>query len=272
MNRDQAMTIVLAEAFSENGLAVLVHDAREPGWERINNLIGALNYLANQLADDDCFGREFVSALFSLGNDVPDLLRAFHPDGPLFRPSLYDQASDLTVAVSNLIENWNNWPDYETHPLRAYNFQTPSENGAGPTRIERVGGYAVGDITYCENADTIDCFPVRVERLGNGYLDVVPLGGATSMCAQFVEDNANRRFFLPVLTPGARFGGCDERMANSERKSGPELRLLPQHYATTTRNLIRERHATDPVRWPLPTGLIFDRWFHDTTPSSGEEP
>jgi hypothetical protein len=263
MNREQAITIVLAEAFSETGLAVLAENGEDPGWERINNLIGALAFLIDELADEDSFGREFVSALFVLGNHVPDLLRRRHPEGPHFRPSLYEQANDLNVAVTALIENWNNWPDWETHELRTFQFEMLSEKSAAILQPERVGGYSVGDITYCLIPDTLDCFPVRVDRLGNGYLDVEPWAEGTSACAEFVEEAANRRFFLPTLSPGARFGGDDERLVNSERKSGPELRLLPVDYETKTLSLIRERHAIDPIRWPLPTGLIFERWFQD---------
>ena len=263
MDRAYAKTIVLGEAFSESGLAALAENGEDPGWERINNLIRALNLLMDELADEDSFGREFVSALFVLGNRVPDLMRRRHPESPKFRPSLYDQAEELTIAVTALIENWNHWPDWETNEIRIYQFETPPEESVETLQTERVGGYVVGDVTYCQIPNTVDCFPVRVDGLGNGYLDVVPLAEGTGASPVFVEEAANRRFFYPTLSPGARFGGEDERLVNSERKSGPELRLLPVDYATKTLSLIRERHAMDPVHWPLPTGLIFERWLQD---------
>jgi hypothetical protein len=262
MDREQAMTLVLAEAFSENGLAMLAHEGDDPGWERISNLIAALGFLTDELADEDVFGREFVSALFALGNHVPELMRARSPDSPGFRPSLYEQAGELTIAVSALIENWSHWPDPKTHPLRTYEFETPAEATGESSRIERVADYALGDITYCVIARTTEFFAVRIARLGNGYLDVQLLGEPASAPAEFMEDDANRRFYFPALSPHSRFGGEDERLVNSQRASGPELRLLPVHYLTTTLNLIRERHAADPDHWPLPTGLLLERWFN----------
>jgi hypothetical protein len=263
MKREYAMTIAFAEAFSENGLATLMENGEDPGWERINNLIGVFAFLANELADEDSFSREFVSALFVLGNRVPDLMRRRHPEGVNFRPSLYDQADELTIAVTALIENWNHWPDWETYELRTYQFETPPENSAEDSPFENVGGYLVGDVTYCVIPNAMDCFPVRVDNLGIGYLDIVPMVDEGSTYAKFMREASNRRFFYPALSPGARFGGEDERLVNSERKSGPELRLLPVDYATKTLDLIRERHAADPLRWPLPTGLIFEQWFRD---------
>lgn len=142
-----------------------------------------------------------------------------------------------------------------------------NETGSHP---EQVGGYRAGDITYCVVSNTAECFPARVERLGNGYLDVSLLLGPEDAYPDFLKDAASRRFFYPKLSPGARFGGEDERLVNSERKSGSELRLLPVDYATKTLDVIRERHKADPGRWPLPTGLLFERWFQkpdrDETP------
>lgn len=171
MNRERAMMIVLAEAFSERGLASLVENGADPGPERIDNLVEALAFLVDELADEDSFSREFVSALFVLGNRVPDLMRSHQPEAANFRPSLHKQAGDLTVAVTALIENWNHWPDWETHALSTYPFETPSEKSAQIPQAENVGGYGLGDVTYCMLPDTPDCFPVRVDRLGNGYLD-----------------------------------------------------------------------------------------------------
>jgi hypothetical protein len=265
MNRESAMTVVLAEAFSESGLAMLVQNGGDPGWARIDNLVRALDFLTGDLAGEDSFGREFVSAIFALGARVPEAMRAFHPEGERFRPSLHDQAEELAVAVTALVENWSHWPDWETRELRTYRLESPGEEGSGGPGPEEVGGYRPGDITYCAPPGTAGCFPVRVDRLGNGYLEVTPYAGSATPYPEapsgFDEETANRRFFYPVLSPGARFGGDDERLVNSQRVSGPELRLLPVTYASVLFDLVRERHATDPARWPLPTGLLFERWF-----------
>ena len=274
MDRSLAMRITLAEAFSENGIAILVENGEDPGWERITNLIGAINFLTDELADEDSFRRDFVSALFVLGSRVPDTMRRLHPEGADSRPSLYEQADELNLAVTSLIENWNRWPDPETYEVRTYPFETFGETSSGGSPPEAVGGYRTGDITYCVIPNTMDCFPVRVDRLGNGYLEVVSLAGnATSpadLAPEYLQEATNRRFYYPNLSPGARFGGEDERLVNSQRTSGPELRLLPVEYATKTLDLIRERHAMDPIRWPLPTGIIFERWFQK--PHGGVEP
>ncbi|MGV3719459.1 MAG: hypothetical protein ACO1SX_01005 [Actinomycetota bacterium] len=126
-------------------------------------------------------------------------------------------------------------------------------------------GYRVGDITYCLVVDTTDCFPVRIAKVGQRFLDAVPLheDPSDAEAPEFRALQANRRFQRPKLPSWSRFGGCDERPVNSARESGPELRLLPTHYATTTGAVIRKRHAADPERWPLPTGLVYERWFKE---------
>lgn len=129
-------------------------------------------------------------------------------------------------------------------------------------------GYRVGDVTYCVIAGSTECFPVRVIKVGKRFLEIAPFddelcGGAS---VELGSTAADRRFQRPRLPPSARFGGWDERLVNASRNSGPELRLLPTHYGTTTGNLIREHHARDPDRWPLPTGQVFERWFKDCPP------
>ncbi len=263
MTRQTALTILFAEAFSETGLAARIANGEDPGRERLNHLIEALHFLTDELADEDAFGRELVSALFTLGQRVPGLMREYPPEGANFRPSLYEQADELSMAVTALIENWNHWPDIETYAPRAYRFETPVEESVDGSDAEQIGGYRVGDVTYCVIPGLNDCFPVQVNGLGNGYLDVTPLVEASSVYADLMQEAANRRFFYPLLSPGARLGSDDERLANSQRKSGPELRLLPVDYATTTLDLIRARHAADPLHWPLPGGLVFEKWFRE---------
>ena len=134
------------------------------------------------------------------------------------------------------------------------------------------GGYHVGDITYCVVPDSTTCFPVVVAAVGKNFLDVQPLEHtiSESVSPGFATDKTNRRFHHPHLPKMARFGGCDERLVNSKRKSGVELRLLPTHYGTTTGAKIRELHGSDPERWPLPTGLVFERWFQGSaSPPAG---
>jgi hypothetical protein len=270
MDRKKAIALVLAEAFSETGLAFQLENGESPSRERLNDLVETLAFLMDELADEDSFSREFVSALFVLGNRVPDLIKSRPPEEPDSRSSLSEQAEALTVAVTGLIENWNHWPDPESYEFNQVPFKTNSEKNETGSPPEQVGGYRTGDITYCVTPNTLDCFPVRVERLGHGYLEVSPLTDVDSTSPDFLNDVSNRRFFYPALSPGARFGGEDERLVNSERRSGPELRLLPVEYATKTLDLIRERHTADPGRWPLPTGLLFERWFQKS--DSVEEP
>ena len=126
-------------------------------------------------------------------------------------------------------------------------------------------GYRVGDVTYSVRPDSTVCFPVRVTKVGKQFLDVEPLDAtlADEVSPEFRQTSANRRFERPVLTPKARFGGCDERPVNAKRGSGPELRLLPTHYGTTLTHVIRKLHETDPARWPLPRGELIERWFRD---------
>lgn len=128
-------------------------------------------------------------------------------------------------------------------------------------------GYHVGDITYGIDPATNGLFPVRVEKVGRKFLDVEPLDQelTKAVAPDFIANKPNRRFLRPQLPPRARFGGFDERIVNSKRESDAELRLLPTHYATYTNNTIKVLNSEDPSRWPLPTGVVYERWFQDVT-------
>lgn len=128
-------------------------------------------------------------------------------------------------------------------------------------------GYRLGDVTYAVDPATQDFFPVRVAKVGRRFVDVTPLGDDRAGGApEFLAEKSNRRFVRPKLPARARFGGCDERLVNADRAAGPELRLLPAHYATYTNRDIWRRHGEDPGRWPLPTGVVFERWFKGGPP------
>lgn len=264
MNRNDAIALVLAEAFSDHGLAVLANEGQDPGHQRMESLIAAINFLADDLSTEDHLGRALVSALFILGNQVPEDLELGIPPSSDSRCSLFQQVCDLTVDISVLIENWDNWPD--DNGLATYSFKEPSDESTAPSDAdEEFEGYRIGDITYCVVPNKEEIFPVRVVRLGFNVIEVEPLDAALgeAVCKSFSQERTNRCFRSPRLPNVARFGGWDERPVNSDRKSGSELRLLPAHYATTTGKLIRDRHANDPDRWPLPTGIVYERWFKD---------
>ncbi|MGE3409951.1 MAG: hypothetical protein AB7I37_24255 [Pirellulales bacterium] len=125
--------------------------------------------------------------------------------------------------------------------------------------------YSEGDITYCVDPASDDFFPVRVVKIGRKFADVESLNfNLTALVApEFDADKKNRRFVRPKLPSRARFGGCDERTVNAERRSGQELRLLPFHYGTYTVGKNKERNKESPELWPLPTGIVRERWFKD---------
>jgi hypothetical protein len=265
MNRDEATSIVLAEAFAENGLAMLAHQGDDPGFQRMETLIAAINFLAGDLSREDTLNRALVSALFTLGTQVPEDLQRGHSPTSESRSSLFRQSVDLFVSITELIENWEHWPDQEE--LLTYKLEEPPDGASSSTPAdEEFEGYRVGDITYCVVRQTEEFFPVRVVRLGFNVIEVAAIAPemCRNVCETFLEERLNRCFQSPSLPAVARFGGFDERPVNSARQSGPELRLLPSHYATTTGKAIRQRHADDPNRWPLPTGTVFERWFKDS--------
>lgn len=80
MDRKKAIALVLAEAFSESGLAFQLENGEPLTSERLNDLIETLAFLMDDLADEDAFNREFVSALFVLGNRVPGLIKSRLPE------------------------------------------------------------------------------------------------------------------------------------------------------------------------------------------------
>ncbi len=128
---------------------------------------------------------------------------------------------------------------------------------------DKFEGYCVGDITYCIDPKTSDFFPVRVVKVGGRFLDVVTLNDehALALAPEFSAEKKNRRFMRPKLPNNSRFGGFDERIVNTERATGQELRILPFHYWTYTGDAIIARNADDLGRWPIPTGIVYERWF-----------
>jgi hypothetical protein len=264
MNRDEATSIVLAEAFAENGLVMLAHQGDDPGFQRMDTLISAINFLAEDLRGEDTLNRMLVSALFALGAQVPEDLQLGKSPTSASRCSLFRQSIDLQIAVSKLVENWDNWPSQEN--IATYKLQDPSAADPSTDSVdEEFEGYRVGDITYCVVRQTENFFPVKVVRLGFNVIEVEAFSAdlCNAVCPSFQEQRLNRCFQSPSLPAVARFGGFDERPVNAARHSGPELRLLPSHYATTTGKVIRQRHKDDPHKWPMPTGKVFDRWFRD---------
>lgn len=262
MNRSQAISIILTEAFSENGLAVLAHQGEDAGYQRIARVISALEFLAKDLSSEDRLDRMFVSALFLLGSQTPEDYQYAFPPTTDSRCSLYQQCLDLKMAAIELIESWENWPSLEG--LEAEEILDPAESDSSSNPDdEKFEGYRVGDITYCVIYQTEIFFPVRVIRLGFNVIEVEPLSETIcrDVCESFLGERLNRCFLSTNLPSFARFGGFDEFTSNAERKSGPKLWLLPYHYATTIGAAIRKRHAEDPTNWPLPTGTVFERWF-----------
>jgi hypothetical protein len=124
-------------------------------------------------------------------------------------------------------------------------------------------GYRLNDITYCIDPKTKGFFPVRVVKVGRKFFDVVALHEdlARAISPEFNAETKNRRFVCPKLPHMSRFGGCDERTVNTGRVSGQELRILPYHYWTYTGDAIIERNVADPNKWPIPTGIVYERWF-----------
>jgi len=122
MTREEAITIVLAEAFAETGLGSLAENGGDPGYARMEALKDALGFLVADLADENVFDRQFVSALFVLSNRVPEFVKRRNPNSPRYRASFVQQVDELIIYVSDLIENWNHWPDWESNPLRTHRF------------------------------------------------------------------------------------------------------------------------------------------------------
>jgi len=266
MNRDEATSIVLGEAFAENGLVMLAHQGDDPGFQRMDMLISAINFLSDELSPEDTLNRMMVSALFVLGTQVPEDLQQGHSPTSDSRCSLFRQSVDLRIAVTELIENWQNWPSQESI-LSTCKVPEPSPaDRSSESADEEFEGYRVADVTYCIVRQTGDFFPVKVVRLGFNVIKVEALSVdlCRDACEAFLEERLNRCFQSPSLPAVARFGGFDERPVNAARQSGPELRLLPYHYGTTTGQAIRRRHEDDPATWPLPTGTVYERWFKDS--------
>ena len=70
MNLEDAVNLVLAEAFAEAGLGSLAEEGGDPGFERVEALKAALSCLHEQLAHEDSLDRQLVSAFSCLAKEL----------------------------------------------------------------------------------------------------------------------------------------------------------------------------------------------------------
>ena len=147
--------------------------------------------------------------------------------------------------------------------MRVHGYKTSGDSQRTKLMADVFEGYRLSDITYCIDPKTKHFFPVRVAKVGRTFFDVVALHEdlAMTISPEFNARTKNRRFVRPKLPNRSRFGGFDERTVNSERVSGQELRILPYHYWTYTGDAIIERNVADSNKWPMPTGIVYERWF-----------
>ena len=256
--RESALELVFAEAFSKHGVGTMSGLGEDVGYHRMAQLIDAINYLADELSNEDHFSRELVAAMMSFVVHVPN---SYPNQTCEFRSSLHGQLGELEMAATCFVENWDNCPEMSAYD--EFDF-TIADADALEVPAEECGGYQIGDITYCI-ASKDAFFPVRIIQLGLNAIvtEALDEGQCESICPEYSQHKHNRTFCLLDLPPMARFGGFDERPVNEQRESGPELRLLPTHYGTDIGMAIKEQHATDPDRWPLPTGVQIEQWFKD---------
>ena len=264
MDRKEAISLVLAEAYADNGLAMIARHGGDPGGERMERLLAAIRLLTNEIAAEDTLDRLLAYALLILRSEAPENANAAIKPTAASRSSYHQQLAELSLSITMLFEEWENWPEPESYMGRGLK-DPPISKGAQTPPHEKFEGYRAGDLTYVVVVSTEALFPVRVARLGFNVVEVEPLSEELchEVCADFLDDRLNRCFQSARGPTLARFGGSDERLGNFSRASGPELRLLPHHYATPTIQAIRTLHAENPQAWPLPTGAVYERWFKD---------
>ena len=129
MNLEDAVNLVLAEAFAEAGLGSLAEEGGDPGFERVEALKAALSCLHEQLAHEDSLDRQLVSAFFVLSKRTPAAVNLRNPEASGYRPGFVQQVADIELCVQDIVENWNNWPDWDSNPLRTYTFEQGPDAG-----------------------------------------------------------------------------------------------------------------------------------------------
>jgi hypothetical protein len=105
MDRDIATRILIAEAFNEGGVGLLLADGDDPGENRLARLLAAIGCLSDELVDESQMDRQLVLALVYLVTSANSLLDTLEDDEEI-RESLPEQLTEISNGIIELIENF----------------------------------------------------------------------------------------------------------------------------------------------------------------------
>ncbi len=201
MDHEQAISLIVSEAYAEEGTLMLIYQGDDPGYSRLERLIAAVNFLSEELSGEQVFNGALIGALFNLATVVPEeLLSRYSPIADL-RCSLFQQTNELAIAILELMETWASLSNVDA--LCKQDLLTPPDQATSNQEDVEFEGLRVGDITYCINPTTDAFFPVKVIRLGFNVIEVDALDEETCRLASdsFLAARRNRCFQVPKM-PG----------------------------------------------------------------------
>jgi hypothetical protein len=106
MDRESATRILIAEAFNEGGVGLLLADGDDPGDNRLARLLGAIGTLSDELVDDSQMDRQLVLALVYLVTSANSLLDTLEDDEEI-REDFPEQLTEVSNGIIELIENFS---------------------------------------------------------------------------------------------------------------------------------------------------------------------
>lgn len=113
MTPEDAISLIIAESRAdEDSLLSSVREGRDPGRERMRQLISALRTVFNSLSKQAELDRHLAAALFTLGSDLPLTISSLASKGQAWRREFMEvEVYELLMGVQGIFED--RWPEPE---------------------------------------------------------------------------------------------------------------------------------------------------------------
>jgi hypothetical protein len=113
MKPEDAVSLIISEARADGeSLLAGVREGRDPGRERMSQLIHALRTVFNSLTKQAELDRHLAAALFALGSDLPLTISSLASKGQTWRREfMEDEVYELLMGVQGIFED--RWPEPE---------------------------------------------------------------------------------------------------------------------------------------------------------------
>ena len=102
---EEAVALIISEAQGGDGLLVIIRNGEDPGAERMDQLISALNAVFHLLEGHTELDRKLAAALFTLGSDVPLTISSWASKGQSWRRGfMEDEVYQMLMGVQSIFE------------------------------------------------------------------------------------------------------------------------------------------------------------------------